>query len=360
MRVLVVGGAGYVGSHAAHSLRDAGFVPIIYDNFSTGFRRLVRGLEVIEGDLGDRKKLVDALGNVDAVMHFAARAYVGESIYKPREYYDTNVRGGLNLLDAAMDAGVRRLVFSSSCAVYGVPDVLPIQETTCRAPINPYGATKAALEIALQNYSDAYDLRFIALRYFNAAGADEKGRSGEMHDPETHLIPCILEAAAGTRDAVTIFGDDYETHDGTCVRDYIHVNDLAAAHVSALKALVSGCPSQFINLGTGIGYSIGQVIECAERITGRSIPRRVCPRRPGDPPVLISNADRAAEVLGWFPRRGLTDMVRSAWRWLQTNEIEAEREAEDQRRGKELAMASAKGADLLFHCLADAVKLEPG
>ena len=318
MRVLVVGGAGYVGSHVAHALKDVGFSAVVYDNFSTGFRRLVQGLEVVEGDLSDCIKLADVLKNVDAVMHFAARAYVGESIYKPREYYQTNVQDGLTLLNAVMDAGVKHFVFSSTCAVYGAPDILPIRETTQRAPINPYGATKAAFESALQSYSDAYDLHFIALRYFNAAGADERGRSGEMHDPETHLIPCVLETAAGMRDVVTIFGDDYETTDGTCVRDYTHVNDLASAHVSALKLLLAGGTSQFINLGSGTGYSVGEILACAERVTGRTIPRRIFPRRAGDPPILVSDGKRAAEVLGWCPQRDLNDVMESAWRWLHS------------------------------------------
>jgi UDP-glucose-4-epimerase GalE len=319
VRVLVAGGAGYVGSHAAHCLSESGFTPVIYDNLSTGFVRQVQGLEVIEGDLSERESLLSALKGIDAVMHFAARALVGESFEQPRQYYETNLRGGLNLLNAALDARVEKFVFSSTCAVYGIPATLPIREDTPRLPINPYGATKAAFEDALQSYSSAYGLRFIALRYFNAAGADEAGRSGELHPRDPHLIPRVLRAAAGRSGAITVYGNDYETPDGTCIRDYVHVNDLALAHVKALQDLNSGGASEFINLGTGKGHSVMEVISAAEHITGRQIPHIVEPRRPGDPPVLVACAERARQRLQRQPSRGLSQILQTAWKWLLAN-----------------------------------------
>lgn len=317
MKVLVVGGAGYIGSHTALALRDSGLEPVIYDNFSTGHRRLVRDFTVVEGDLADRNRLLKALRGVDAVMHFAALAYVGESVTRPREYYENNVVCGLSLLNAMVDAGVKRLIFSSTCAVYGTPDRLPITESSRRAPINPYGATKAAFEEALVAYSRAYDLQFVCLRYFNAAGADEFGRSGELHDPETHLIPCILRVAAGLSDVVDVFGTDYDTADGTCVRDFIHVSDLAAAHLQALELLGRERCSEFINVGNGRGYTIGEVLACAEAVTGRPIARRLCARRAGDPATLISSPRYAHERLQWSAKRSLVAMVETAWNFLQ-------------------------------------------
>jgi UDP-arabinose 4-epimerase len=337
--ILVTGGAGYIGSHVARALRRSGYEVLILDNLSTGFRSLARGFEFIESDVGDQArlrsvfKLVDFrrvdVKHVDAVMHFAAHAYVGESVEDPRKYFDNNVVASLSLLNSALDAGIQRFVFSSSCAVYGVPAQVPITEDTPRIPVNPYGASKLFFENALEAYGRAYGLRSVSLRYFNAAGADESGEIGELHDPETHLIPLALQSAMGggaTGGAATgagpelqIHGDDYPTRDGTCVRDYVHVSDLADAHVRALQHLEkSGADSLALNLGTGRGYSVLEIIQAAERATGRSVPRKIGPRRPGDPPILVADASRAREVLGWSPQRDLTDIMSSAWRWMRS------------------------------------------
>jgi UDP-glucose-4-epimerase GalE len=317
MRVLVTGGAGYIGSHAARMLRSQGHDILIFDNLSTGHRCLAKGFEMVEADLHDREALLDALKQIDAVMHFAAHAYVGESVENPRKYFRNNVEGGLALLNACIDAGIRQIVFSSTCAVYGIPDSVPISEDFPRRPANPYGVTKLIFEHALESYAQAYGLRFASLRYFNAAGADESGEIGEMHDPETHLIPCALQAAAGTRDALEVFGTDYPTPDGTCVRDYIHVSDLADAHVRALEYLAREKRSFFVNLGTGEGHSIRQIIHSVEEVTGRPLPTRVTKRRPGDPPALVANPARAQQLLGWKATRSLNDIVATAWRWMQ-------------------------------------------
>ena len=315
MKALVIGGAGYIGSHTVLRLRERGITPVIYDNFSTGHRYTTEGFEVIDGDIADYERVRLALKGIDAIVHFAARAYVGESVLRPNAYYTTNVIGGLNLLNAALDEGITKFVFSSSCAVYGSPDELPIDECTPRNPLSPYGLTKAAFEDALKCYSAAYGIKFVALRYFNAAGADEAGGIGELHFPETHLIPLILQAAAGRNEPVSIFGVDYDTPDGTCIRDYVHVNDLASAHVSALEFLMHGGGSDFINLGTGTGVSVMNVVLAAEQVTGLRVPRNICPRRPGDPAVVIADADRAREKLHWSPSRGLAEILQTAWRW---------------------------------------------
>jgi UDP-glucose 4-epimerase len=320
LKVLVVGGAGYIGSHVAQRLNERGLTPVIYDNFSTGFRRFVDKFEIIEADLADSERLRLALSKVDAVMHFAAKAYVGESVLKPREYYQANMIDSLTLLNGAVDAGIKWFIFSSSCTVYGAPAELPIRESTPRLPLSPYGQTKAAFEDALKSYSNAYGLRFVALRYFNAAGADESGMLGELHSPETHLIPLILQAASGRSQPVSIFGNDYETPDGTCVRDYVHVNDLASAHLSALEFLIHGGDSDFINLGTGSGASVLEVISAAEEVTNLKVPRVICPRRSGDPPILICDGARAKEKLRWSPQRSLMEILRSAWRWQAVNQ----------------------------------------
>lgn len=251
MRVLLVGGAGYIGSHVALRLSERGYIPVIYDNFSTGHRRFVDRFEVIHGEMADYECLRHFLRDVDAVMHFAARAYVGESISKPREYYTTNMTDALTLLNATVDAGISKFIFSSSCAVYGAPERLPITETTPRCPLSAYGQTKAAFEDALKSYSSAYGLKFVALRYFNAAGADESGMLGESRSTETHLIPLVLKAASGRFPEIGIFGNDYETPDGTCIRDYVHVNDLASAHVSSLDLLTHKAESDFFKFGNG-------------------------------------------------------------------------------------------------------------
>ena len=320
MAVLVVGGAGYIGSHAARVLQRKGHDVIIYDNLSTGFRELAEGFELIVGDIADSAKLAKALSRADAVMHFAAHAYVGESVENPRKYFHNNVTGALVLLNAVMESRVRKFIFSSTAAVYGTPDKSPITENSARQPVNPYGATKLTLEMALEAYSRAYGLRYVAFRYFNAAGADESGTIGEKHDPETHLIPLILQAIQGKRAALEIFGDDYPTADGTCIRDYIHVNDLAEAHVLGLEYLVKG-ESGAMNLGTGKGYSVHEVVAAVEKITGRKVPTHIGPRRAGDPAELVADPSRAEKLLNWKAKRSLEEIVASAWKW-------ANREAE--------------------------------
>jgi UDP-glucose-4-epimerase GalE len=317
VRILVTGGAGYIGSHTIRCLRSAGHEPVVYDNLSTGHREAVNGFDCIIGEIADRERLAEALRGVEAVMHFAADSCVAESLRDQRKYFENNVRGGLGLLHSMLDSGVRRFVLSSTCAVYGLPTRIPIPEDCPRDPVNAYGASKLALEHALEAYSGAYDLRYVSLRYFNAAGADESAEIGELHQPETHLIPCALEAAAGGRREIDIFGTDYPTPDGTCIRDYIHVNDLAEAHVRALDYLLGGGESTAINLGTGKGQSVLEVLGVVEEITGRTLPRRLCPRRAGDPPRLVADATRARQQLRWSPSRSLHQMVGTAWNWMQ-------------------------------------------
>ena len=317
MAVLVVGGAGYVGSHAAHALKRRGYEAIIYDNLSTGHAALAAGFELIVGDISDSAKLASVLRRVDAVMHFAAHAYVGESVDNPRKYFQNNVLGGLQLLHAVLDSQVRKFIFSSSCAVYGIPAKVPITEETPRLPVNPYGLTKFILEQALENYDRAYGLRFVSFRYFNAAGADEDGKAGEIHTPETHLIPSAFEAIHGQRPALEIYGDDYPTPDGTCVRDYVHVNDLAEAHVLGLEYLAGGS-SAALNLGTGRGHSVREVISTIEPFTGRVVPKRTTARRPGDPPELVADPARAERLLNWKAKRSLEQIVATAWRWAES------------------------------------------
>jgi UDP-glucose-4-epimerase GalE len=255
-------------------------------------------------------------------MHFAAHAYVGESVENPRKYFRNNVEGGLVLLNACVDGGVRRIIFSSTCAVYGVPAKIPIAEDTPRQPVNPYGVSKLFFEQALEAYDRAYGLRYSALRYFNAAGADESGEIGEVHDPESHLIPSAMQAATGVRPALDVFGADYPTPDGTCVRDYIHVNDLADAHVSALERLAGGADSIAVNLGTGKGNSVKEVLNKIEQVTGRKVPTRIAPRRPGDPPALVADPRLAEQVLQWKAKRSLDDIVTTAWKWMQKHSAE--------------------------------------
>ena len=316
MRVLVVGGAGYIGSHAAHALKRRGYEAVIYDNLSTGHAFLAEGFELITADIADSATLAASLRRVDAVMHFAAHAYVGESVTNPRKYFHNNVESALALLNAVTESNVRKFVFSSTCAVYGMPEKVPITEDTPRQPVNPYGATKLAFEYALEAYSRAYGLRVVTFRYFNAAGADEGGAIGERHDPEPHLIPCAFEAIHGKRPALEIFGDDYPTLDGTCIRDYIHVNDLAEAHVLGLEYLASG-DSIALNLGTGKGNSVKEVIATIECITGRRVPSRMAPRRPGDPPQLVADPSKAQKLLNWKATRTLDEIVATAWKWAE-------------------------------------------
>lgn len=317
MATLVVGGAGYIGSHAAHVLRRHGHEVIVYDNLSTGHAFLAKGFELIVGDIADTAKLSSVLRRVDSVVHFAAHAYIGESVGNPRKYFRNNVAAALTLLNACVDCGVRRMVFSSTCAVYGIPAKLPIVESAPREPVNPYGASKLFFENALEAYDRAYGLKFASLRYFNAAGADEGGRIGELHAPEPHLIPSALQAATGMRGELELFGTDYPTPDGTCVRDYIHVNDLAEGHVLALQDLQSGGDSMALNLGTGRGYSVLEVLNKVQEITGQSVPFHTAPRRPGDPASLVADPTAAAARLGWKPTRSLDHMVGTAWQWMR-------------------------------------------
>ncbi len=316
MSVLVIGGAGYIGSHAAHALKRKHYEVIIYDNLSTGHASLAEGFELVVGDISDTVKLAALLRRVDSVMHFAAHAYVGESVSHPRKYFHNNLVAGLSLLDAVLDSKVRKFIFSSSCAVYGNPAKIPIAEETPRLPVNPYGVSKLAFEYALEAYDRAYALRFVSFRYFNASGADEGGQIGEMHNPETHLIPAAFEAIHGKRAVLEIYGEDYATPDGTCIRDYIHVNDLAEAHVLGLEHLDGGKSAE-LNLGTGKGHSVREVISTIERISGREVPKRVSPRRPGDPAELVADSSRAEKLLKWKATRSLGDIVSTAWKWSQ-------------------------------------------
>lgn len=317
--VLVTGGAGYIGSHACKALSRAGYEPVVYDNLSRGHRSAVRWGLLEEGDLldGERLRAVIAAHAPAAVLHFAAFAYVGESVTDPGMYWRNNVAGSLSLLEAMRDTGVRRLVFSSTCATYGDPLTTPITESHPQNPVNPYGQSKLAVERMIDGFRPAHGLEAVVLRYFNAAGCDPEGEIGEDHDPEPHLIPRALMAAAGRVDALEIFGDDWDTRDGTCVRDYIHVHDLARAHVLALEALARGNAPAVCNLGNGRGCTVREVMESAMRVTGRDVPHRFAPRRAGDPAELVGSAGLARTALGWVPELpDLDTMVRSAWSWM--------------------------------------------
>jgi UDP-arabinose 4-epimerase len=317
--VLVTGGAGFIGAHACKALRAAGMVPVSYDNLSTGHRDAVRFGPFVLGDVRDRAALTTAMvaHRVTAVLHFAASAYVGESVTDPAKYYDNNVGGMIALLAAAHAAHISQIVLSSSCATYGVPDALPITEATPQRPINPYGRTKLIGEDMLRDHAAASGLRYAALRYFNAAGADPDGALGERHDPETHLIPLALRAAADTGPALAIFGTDYDTPDGTCIRDYIHVTDLARAHVLALRHLLAGGGSLAVNLGSGTGHSVLDITRAIRRVTGRAVPLRHAPRRAGDPPVLTADPALAARLLGFHTELSDIDtMIRHAAPWF--------------------------------------------
>ena len=320
--ILVTGGAGYIGSHTVKALKAAGFHPVIFDNFSTGHRSFIRATPTFEGDLRNPDDLAQVFAEypIEGVLHFAGKALVGESTERPETYYETNVVGGLNLLNAMKRCRVKYMIFSSTCATYGVPDTVPIREDHPQHPINPYGDTKLAYERALRWFHEAHGLEYLSLRYFNAAGADRDGEFGEDHTPETHLIPLILDAAAGRRPEVQIFGTDYPTPDGTCLRDYIHVSDLARAHVSGLELLMNGrVRSQALNLGTGSGYSVRQVIETVRRVTGRDFKVREAGRRPGDPPELVAAVDRARQLLGWTAADSdLENIVQTAWNWVNS------------------------------------------
>jgi UDP-glucose 4-epimerase len=318
MTILVAGGAGYIGSHTVKELRREGFDVIVFDNFSSGRLELIGDTPRVRGDLLDREALrqVFEARKIEAVLHFASLIQVGESYTDPRKYYIHNLTTSLNLLDAMLEAGVKTLIFSSTAAVYGDPLETPIPETHPANPAHPYGRTKLMVEDILRDYDRAYGLRSISLRYFNAAGADSDGETGECHDPETHLVPNILLSLLGKRPRLGVFGNDFATPDGTAVRDYIHVTDLAAAHILALRALLAGGPSDIVNLGTESGHSVLEVIKAAEKATGRPVPYDVGPRRQGDVAVLLASKDKAEKTLGWKPRlSSLETIIETAWNW---------------------------------------------
>ncbi|MEO1352002.1 MAG: UDP-glucose 4-epimerase GalE [Cyanobacteria bacterium J06635_15] len=323
LTILVTGGAGYIGSHAVLSLKAAGFNVLVLDNLVYGHRDIVEKVlkvELIVGDISDRALLDDLFSRyaIDAVMHFAAYTYVGESVTNPSKYYQNNVVGTLTLVEAMRAAGINKLVFSSTCATYGIPEQVPIHENHPQNPINPYGETKLIVEKILSDFDTAYDFKSVRFRYFNAAGADPSGLLGEDHLPETHLLPLILLTALNKRESISIFGTDYPTDDGTCVRDYIHVSDLADAHVLGLKHLLEGGNSEVFNLGNGNGFSVREVIETAKQVTGRDITVIEAERRPGDPAVLVGSSETARDTLGWCPKfDSLTDIISHAWGWHQ-------------------------------------------
>ncbi|MBN8413399.1 UDP-glucose 4-epimerase GalE [Halomonas litopenaei] len=314
-RVLVVGGAGYIGSHMVKRLRRSGYAVTVLDNLSRGHRDAVMDAELMVGDLGDSALLDRLLASqaFDVVMHFAALIEVGESVRDPAAFYHNNVMKSLVLLDAMVRHDISRLVFSSTAAVYGVPGEGDLDESRDCNPINPYGNTKHLVERALEDYRLAYGMRSICLRYFNAAGADPEGVLGERHDPETHLIPLVLQAASGRRSQIQVFGDDYPTADGSCIRDFVHVEDLCRAHELALERLLAGGSSETFNLGCGVGYSVFELIRTAEEVSGRKIETSICPRRPGDPARLVASICKAQEVLGWAPTYDLRDILTHAW-----------------------------------------------
>ena len=318
MNILVTGGAGYIGSHTVRALIHAGFTPIVVDNFSRGHRNAIPSdVKVIELDIAN-PKIINVLrdNNIKGIMHFAAHSQVGESMINPSIYYENNVVGSYRLIESARQAGVQHFVFSSTAAVYGEPEVVPIVETSKLQPTNVYGRTKLMIEDMLHDYSSIYGSTYVALRYFNAAGADESGEIGEDHSPETHLIPLVLETALGKRSHITVFGTDYDTIDGTCIRDYIHVTDLASAHVLAMNYLVGGGESRVFNLGSGNGFSVKDIIDTAKNVTGINIPVEYGERRKGDPSTLIASSDCIKDILGWNPKHSeLSQIISDAWRW---------------------------------------------
>jgi UDP-arabinose 4-epimerase len=321
--VLVTGGAGYIGSHTAKELARAGHRVVVYDNLSRGHRWAVRWGPFEEGDLLDQDRLRRVLAEhrIEAVLHFAAFAAVGESMLTPELYFHNNVEGSMSLLDAMRSTGVRRIVFSSTAAVYGVPEIVPITEDNPKSPSSVYGEFKLMVERMLHWEGVCHGLKWMALRYFNAAGCDAEGETGESHEPETHLIPSLLDAALGRRPACPLFGDDYPTPDGTCIRDYIHVTDLADAHIRALRHLENGGASLPLNLGTGDGYSVNQILAAAEAVIGRPIPVERQPRRPGDPPRLVAAPQRAFATLGWKPSHSsIENILATAWHWSSRQE----------------------------------------
>lgn len=323
LTILVTGGAGYIGSHTVLALQNQGYHIIVVDNLIYGHRELIEifpAVKLIVGDINDAQLLKNIFSTYDitAVIHFAAYAYVGESITDPRKYYRNNVVGSLTLLEAMVDHGINKIVFSSTCATYGIPDTVPITEDQLQNPINPYGTSKLAVEKILLDFSQAYGFKSVIFRYFNAAGADPKGRVGEDHTPETHLIPLILYTALGKRSQINIYGTDYSTPDGTCIRDYIHVSDLAQAHILGLEYLLQGGNTNIFNLGNGNGFSVREMIETAQLITNRPIKVLEGDRRPGDPPILVGSSAKAHRILGWQPQYPLAkDILHHAWSWHQ-------------------------------------------
>jgi UDP-glucose 4-epimerase len=319
-KILVSGGAGYVGSHAVKKLSQQGFRCLVLDNLVYGHSQFVKGAELIEGDTGNPQLLerIFCQNEIQAVMHFAGYAYVGESVTDPAKYYQNNFVATLGLLRAMIEAKVNKVIFSSTCATYGNPQEIPITEDHPQNPVNPYGASKLMVERVLRDFDRAYGLRSMIFRYFNAAGADPDGEIGEWHEPETHLIPLVLDVVAGRRDSVQIYGTDYDTPDGTCVRDYIHVTDIAQAHFLGLQKLMAGDQSSVFNLGNGSGFSVREVIRTAENVTGHKIKTTEIPRRPGDPAALVGSSQKAREILGWEPEfPGLDSILKTAWNWHQ-------------------------------------------
>lgn len=319
-KILVTGGAGYIGSHTLRLLADQGYSIIVVDNLVYGHREAILSpeVELIVGDIGDKVLMQNIFSenDINIVLHFAAYAYVGESVTDPQKYYQNNIAAPLNLLGVMKEHNCKRFIFSSTCATYGNPEYIPIDENHPQNPINPYGKSKKMLETVLKDYAAAYDFHYVFLRYFNAAGASPDGKIGEDHDPETHLIPLILDAVTGDRDNITVFGTDYDTPDGTAVRDYIHVADLARAHLMAVEHLNDGGDSLICNLGTGIGQSVKEVIAAVERVTGKSVPAAYGDRRAGDPPRLVANPSFAKEALGWEAEyKDIDQIIASAWKW---------------------------------------------
>ncbi len=321
MAILVTGGAGYIGSHTVAALLERGEEVVVIDNLQTGHKEALLGGKLYEGDLRDKEllKKLFAENEIEGVIHFAANSLVGESMQNPGKYYDNNMYGTLCLLEAMNEAGVRKIVFSSTAATYGEPEKTPIEETDRTEPTNVYGETKLMMERMIRWYDRVLNVRYVALRYFNAAGAHESGKIGEDHRPETHLIPIVLQTALGQRSHISVFGDDYPTADGTCIRDYLHVSDLADAHLRAIDYLKNGGESDVFNLGSGSGFSVQEIIETARKVTGKEIPVKIEPRRAGDPAVLIASSQKARSVLGWTPaRENIETIIGSAWSWHQS------------------------------------------
>lgn len=324
MKILVLGGAGYIGSHTVYALKEAGHDVVIIDNLETGHIEAVHPeAKFYEGDLRNRgfvDKVLDEEKDIDAVIHFAANSLVGESMTNPLKYYDNNLCGTKTMLESMVAHGIDKIVFSSTAATYGMPERIPILESDKTEPINPYGETKLSMEKMFKWVGKAHGLRFVSLRYFNAAGAHISGKIGEAHNPESHLIPLILQVPNGKREHISIFGTDYNTKDGTCVRDYIHVTDLAQAHILAVKYLMNGGESNIFNLGNGVGFTVKEVIETARKVTGLPIKAVEEERRPGDPDVLIASSEKAKEILGWKPEHdSLEDIISTAWKWHSTH-----------------------------------------